>query len=73
MQNALRPAVQTHDDLVTFITELVLALFDGNQLRELQGRLQPFRGLADPLTVHRTVLNQMRHVADVASSLPSID
>ena len=32
LQDAVRPAVmQTHDDLATFITELVLALFDGNQ------------------------------------------
>ena len=72
LQDALRPAViQAHDDLATFITELVLALFDGDQLRGLQGQLQPFRGLADPLTVRRAVLSQMRYVADVASSLPS--
>ena len=32
--------------------------------------MQPFRGLADPLTVRRAVLTQMRYVADVASSLP---
>ena len=30
-----------------------------------------FRGLADPLTVRRAVLSQMRYVADVATSLPS--
>ena len=72
LPDALRPAViQTHDDLATYITELVLALFDGDQLRGLQGQLQPFRGLADPLTVRRAVLSQMRYVADVASSLPS--
>ena len=72
LQDALRPAViRAHDDLATFITELVLALFDGDQLRGLQGQLQPFRGLADPLTVRRAVLTQMRYVADVASSLPS--
>ena len=72
LQDALRPAViQAHDDLATYITELVLALFDGDQLRGLQGQLQPFRGLADPLTVCRAVLSQMRYVADVASSLPS--
>ena len=71
LQDALRPAVvQAHDDLATFLTELVLALFDGDQLRGLQGQLQPFRGLADPLTVRRAVLTQMRYVADVASSLP---
>ena len=72
LPDALRPAViQAHDDLATYITELVLALFDGDQLRGLQGQLQPFRGLADPLTVRRAVLSQMRYVADVASSLPS--
>ena len=68
LPDALRPAViQAHDDLATYITEIVLAMFDGDQLRGLQGQLQPFRGLADPLTV----LPQMRYVADVASSLPS--
>ena len=72
LPDALRPAViQAHDDLATYITELVLAMFDGDQLRGLQGQLQPFRGLADPLTVRRAVLSQMRYVADVASSLPS--
>ena len=72
LPDALRPAViQAHDDLATYITELVLAMFDGDQLRSLQGQLQPFRGLADPLTVRRAVLSQMRYVADVASSLPS--
>ena len=72
LPDALRPAViQAHDDLATYITEIVLAMFDGDQLRGLQGQLQPFRGLADPLTVRRAVLSQMRHVADVASSLPS--
>ena len=72
LTDALRPAViQAHDDLATYITELVLAMFDGDQLRCLQGQLQPFRGLADPLTVRRAVLSQMRYVADVASSLPS--
>ena len=63
------PLIQTHEDFAIFITELVLALFDGDQLRGLQGQLQPFRGLA--LTVRRAVLTQMRCVADVASSLPS--
>ena len=72
LPDALRPAViQAHDDLATYITEIVLAMFDGDQLRGLQGQLQPFRGLADPLTVRRAVLSQMRYVADVASSLPS--
>ena len=67
LQDALRPAaIQTYDDFATFLTELVLALFDGNQLRGLQGQLQPFRGLADPLTVRRAVLTQMRYVADKA-------
>ena len=46
-------------------------MFDGDQLRSLPDQLQPFRGLADPLTVRRAVLTQMRYVADVASSLPS--
>ena len=72
LPDALRPAViQAHDDLATYITEIVLALFDRDQLRSLQGQLQPFRGLADPLTVRRAVLSQVRYVADVASSLPS--
>ena len=72
LPDALRPAViQAHDDLATYITELVLAMFDGDQLRGLQGQLQLFRGLADSLTVRRAVLSQMRYVADVASSLPS--
>ena len=72
LPDALRPVViQAHDDLAAYITELVLAMFDGDQLRGLQGQLQPFRGLADPLTVRRAVLSQMRYVADVASSLPS--
>ena len=72
LSDALRPAViQAHDDLATYITEIVLAMFDGDQLRSLPDQLQPFRGLADPLTVRRAVLTQMRYVADVASSLPS--
>ena len=66
------PAViQAHDNLATYITEIVLAMFDGDQLRGLPDQLQPFRSLADPLTVRRAVLSQMRYVADVASSLPS--
>ena len=40
--------------------ELLLALFDGNQLRGCKA-----------LTVRRAVLSEMRHIADVASSLPS--
>ena len=72
LPDALQPAViQAHDDLATYITEIVLAMFDGDQLRSLPDQLQPFRSLADPLTVRRTVLTQMRYVADVASSLPS--
>ena len=72
LPDALRPAViQAHDDLATYITEIVLAMFDGDQVRSLPDQLQPFRGLADPLTVRRAVLTQMRYVADVASSLPS--
>ena len=46
-------------------------MFDGDQLRSLPDQLQPFRSLADPLTVRRAVLTQMRCVADVASSFPS--
>ena len=43
LQDALRPAViQAHDDLATFLTELVLALFDGDQLRGLQGQLPTY-------------------------------
>ena len=69
LPDALRPAViQAHDDLATYITEIVLAMFDGDQLRGLPDQLQPFRGLADPLTVRRAVLSQMRYVADVAYS-----
>ena len=66
LQDVLRPAViQAHDNLATFITELVLALFDGNQLRGVQGQLQPFRGLADPLTVrsHPNAMWLMLHPA----------
>ena len=73
LSDALRPAViQAHDNLATYITEIVLAMFDGDQLRSLPDQLlQSFRSLADPLTVRRAVLTQMRYVADVASSLPS--
>ena len=72
LPDALRPAViQTHDDLAAYITEIVLAMFDGDQLRSLPDQLQPFQGLADLLTVRRTVLTQMRYVADVATSFPS--
>ena len=35
-------------------------MFDGDQLRGLQGQLEPFRSLADPLTVRRAVLLQMQ-------------
>ena len=42
LPHALRPAViQTHDDLATYITEIVLATFDGDQLRSLPDQLQP--------------------------------
>ena len=69
--DALRPAArQARDDLATYLTELVLALFDETQLRGLQGPLEPFRALADPTTVRRALLAQMRYVADVAASLP---
>ena len=34
LSDVLRLAViQTHDDLATYITEIVLAMFDGDQLR----------------------------------------
>ena len=71
LSDVLRPAVIQAHDLATYITEIVLAMFDGDQLRSLPDQLQPFRGLADPLTVRRAVLTQIRYVADVASSLPS--
>ena len=49
--DVLPPAVvQTHDNLATFLTELVLALFDGDQLRGLQGQLQPFQGFGCKVT-----------------------
>ena len=61
LSDVLRPAViQTHDDLATYITEIVLAMFDRDQLRSLPDQLQPFRGLADPLTVRRAVLSSRR-------------
>ena len=46
-------------------------MFDGDQLRGLQGQLQLFRDLVDPLTVRQPAFSQIRYVADVASSLPS--
>ena len=53
LAEAMRPAArQAHDDLATYLTELVLGLFDGAQLRALQGPLEPFQALADPTTVH---------------------
>ena len=64
MQPALR---QAHDDFTTYLTELVIELFDVAQLGSLQGPLEPFRALADPVTVRRALLSQMRYVA---SSLP---
>ena len=71
LAEAMRPAArQAHDDLATYLTELVIGLFDGAQLRGLQGPLEPFQALADPTTVRRALLSQMRYVADVASSLP---
>ena len=67
----MRPAArQAHDDLATCLTELVLGLFDGAQLKGLQGPLEQFRALADPTTVRRALLSQIRYVADVATSLP---
>ena len=55
LSDVLRPAVtQAHDDLATYITEIVLAMFDGDQLRSLPDQLQPFRGLADPLKAYST-------------------
>ena len=36
LAEALRPAArQAYDDFATYLTELVLALFDGTQLRSL--------------------------------------
>ena len=67
LPDALRSAViQTHDDLATYITEIVLAMFDGPTTWSAS-----FRSLTNPLTVSRAVLSQMRYVADVAFSLPS--
>ena len=48
----------------------MLGLFDGTQVRGLQGPLGPFQALADPTTVRRALLLEMRYVADVATSLP---
>ena len=71
LAEAMRPAArQAHDDLATYLTVLVLALFDGTQLRSLQGPLAPFQALADATTVRRALLAEMRYVADVAASLP---
>ena len=51
LTEAMRPAAcQAHDDFATYLTELVLGLFDGEQLRGLQGPFEPFRALADPIT-----------------------
>ena len=63
-------AGQAHQDLATFITELVVSLFDPELLRGLQGPLAPYQALADRTVVHRAILAQMRYVADVAASLP---
>ena len=63
-------AGQAHQDLATFITELVVSLFDPELLRGLQGPLAPYRALADRTMVHRAILAQMQYVADVAASLP---
>ena len=62
-------AGQAHQDLATFITELVVSLFDPKLLRGLQGPLAPYQALADRTVVHRAILAQMRCVADVAASL----
>ena len=62
-------AGQAHQDLATFITELVVSLFDPELLRGLQGPLAPYQALADRTVVHRAILAQMRYVADVAASL----
>ena len=63
-------AGQAHQDLATFITELVVSLFDPELLRGLRGPLAPYQTLADRTAVHRAILAQMRYVADVAASLP---
>ena len=42
---------QAHDNLATYLTELVLALFDASQLRDLQRPLELFGALADPMTM----------------------
>ena len=63
-------AGQAYQDLATFITELVVRLFDPELLRGLQGPLAPYQALADRTSVHRAILAQMQYVADVAASLP---
>ena len=63
-------AGQAHQDLATFITELVVRLFEPELLRGLQGPLAPYQALADRTMVHRAILAQMQYVADVAASLP---
>ena len=63
-------AEQAHQNLATFITELVVSLFDPELLRGLQGPLAPYQALADRTVVHRAILAQMQHAADVAASLP---
>ena len=65
------PAVaRAHGDLATYLAELIVPLFDAEQLKGLQGTLAPYQGLADPATVRRAFLAQMSYVADVATSMP---
>ena len=61
---------RAHGDLATFLAELVVSLFDIDQLTGLQGALEPYRGLADAALVRRALLSQMCYVADVAASMP---
>ena len=63
-------AGQAYQDLATFITELVVRLFDPELLQGLQGPLAPYQALADRTSIHRAILAQMQYVADVAASLP---
>ena len=52
-----------------YLMKLVLALFNEAQLQDLQGPLEPFRALADPITVRGHFLHRCV-VANVAASLP---
>ena len=68
LAEALRPAArQAHDDLATYLTELVLALFDGTRLRVSKGRSHPFKRLR----MLQQYVEPCLHRCDVATSLPN--